>query len=128
MDAVGRIAEAGVRGICSVIGSAVGGAVGTVGGALVTVATGGTGAVAIPAGAIAGGVAGGIAGDYVGQGVVAVAQGIGTGAAWLANKAGQAWDSTKAGWQDFKSEANAFMNDPNAVAATFGAPGYYGDY
>ncbi|MFH1531392.1 MAG: RHS repeat-associated core domain-containing protein [Pseudomonadota bacterium] len=127
MDAVGKIAEAGVRGICSVAGAAVGGAIGTVGGALVTLATGGTGAVAIPVGAIAGGVAGGVVGDWVGQGVVAVAKGIGTGAAWAADQAGQAWDGAKAGWQDFKSEASKVMT-PQGMAAAFGAPGYYGGY
>ena len=127
MDAVGKIAESGVRAICSAAGSAVGGTVGGLLGLGAAILTGGTGAVAIPAGAIAGGVAGGIAGDWVGKGVVAVAMGIGTGAAWAVEKAGQAWDGAKAGWQDFKSEASKVMT-PEGMAAAFGAPGYYGGY
>jgi RHS repeat-associated protein len=127
MDAVGKIAESGVRAICSAAGSAVGGTVGGLLGLGAAILTGGTGAVAIPAGAIAGGVAGGIAGDWIGKGVVAVAKGIGTGAAWAVEKAGQAWDGAKAGWQDFKSEASKVMT-PEGMAAAFGAPGYYGGY
>ena len=81
-ESVGIIAETGLRAIGGAIGSTVGATVGAVGGALIAIATGGTGAVAIPVGAVGGAVAGGIAGDWV-AGKVA------DGAKWFGRKLGE---------------------------------------